>query len=133
MQKELPEPYPPGADAEDQPTVAAGTSQASQESQKAPSEMLNMLSKMHYDLTKLAQNAGIPDLCSHEKKNRIENIISSVTSKDLVCKYCNKQFKALTNLKNHLRLKHLKKTAHYCDICKKYFAEATTLRKHMGK
>ena len=54
-----------------------------------------------------------------------------LTSDDLVCRYCKKDYSSLTHLKNHLRQKHLKKTAHFCATCKKYFTEASTLRKHM--
>ena len=33
---------------------------------------------------------GVQDLCSYEKANRLENIISGLTSKDLNCKFCKK-------------------------------------------
>ena len=129
--KEFPEPYPPGADSETPPPQAVPSGSQAKEVPQPKKEMVAMLSRMHFELTKLAKNAGVKDLCALEKGNRLENIIAGLTSKDLVCKYCKKQYSSLTNLKNHLRLKHLKRTAHYCDICKKYFSEATTLRNHM--
>ena len=129
--KEFPEPYPPGADAEAPAQAEAAPDKDDSSSSKAKKEMVAMLSRMHFELFKLAKNAGVKDLCSLEKANRLENIISGLTSKDLSCRYCKKQYSSLTKLKNHLKLKHLKRTAHYCDICKKFFSEATTLRPHL--
>ena len=123
--KDLEEGYPPGADR--------GTPGAATEEGAAPEGMLGMLSKMHYELSKLAANAGVKDLCSYEKANRLENVISGLTSKDLSCKFCKKTYSSVTRLRNHLKSKHLKKTAHHCATCNKYFGDATTLFNHSKK
>ena len=129
--REFPEPYPEGADTDPSVPVASSSKQTSPTpSLSKKNEMEALLSRMHYELYKLAKNAGIPDICAHEKSTRIENVLAGLTSKDLVCRYCKKQSSTLTNLKNHIKLKHLKKTAHYCAICKKYFSEASTLINH---
>ena len=124
--EELPEPYPDGADQPAQPQAASST----EEQPHPQGEMGQLLSKMHFELCKLAKNAGIQDICATEKSSRLENIIAGLTSKDLSCKYCKKVCSSLTKLKNHLRVKHLRKTPHYCSICKKYFGEAFSLREH---
>ena len=121
--KDLEEGYPPGADRD---TSAKGEG-------AAPEGMLGMLSKMHYELSKLAANAEVKDLCSYEKANRLENVISGLTSKDLSCKFCKKTYSSVTRLRNHLKSKHLKKTAHHCATCNKYFGDATTLLNHSKK
>ena len=131
--KELPEPYPEGADTD--PSGISASTSSSKKATPPPSpskrnEMEALLTRMHYELHKLAKNAGIPDICAKEKATRLENVIAGLTSKDLVCRYCKKKYSSLTNLKNHLKHKHLKKTAHYCDICKKYFSEASSLITH---
>ena len=114
--KELPEPYPDGADSEGQ-AAQAGSSSATVDPPPQPkADMIQMLQRMHFELCKLAKNAGVKHLCSLEKGSRLENIIAGLTSNDLVCKYCKKQYSSLTKLKNHLKLKHLRRTAHYCDI-----------------
>ena len=127
--KEFPELYPEGADT-DPSGPAASTSKQPASSPSKKNEMGALLCRMHYELYKLVKNAGIQDICAMEKANRLEIVIAGLTSKDLVCRYCKKNYSSLTKLKNHLKLKHLRKTAHYCAICKKYFAEASTLLTH---
>ena len=126
--RDLTEPYPDGADQEQGPPQASTSSSKEDPGPKA--EMVAMLSRMHYELSKLAKNAGVADICATEKANRLENVIAGLTSKDLVCKYCKKKYSSITKLKNHLKVKHLKKTAHFCEPCKKYFAEASSLLTH---
>ena len=138
LHKYLPEPYPEGADSDVYPVqgaAAAADPGEGEEVQPALDEatkaMRTMLVKMHLEISKMSSKAGIKDICAEEKKNRLENILVGLTSDDLVCRYCKKDYSSLTHLKNHLRQKHLKKTAHFCATCKKYFTEASTLRKHM--
>ena len=88
-QRDLTEPYPEGADQEQAAPQAASTS--SKDTPEPKSEMVVMLSRMHYELSKLAKNAGVTDICATEKANRLENVIAALTSKDLVCKFCKKK------------------------------------------
>ena len=128
--RDLTEPYPDGADQE-QTVPQASTSASQEDPVPGPkAEMVAMLSRMHYELSKLAKNAGVADICATEKANRLENVIAGLTSKDLICRYCKKKYSSITKLKNHLKVKHLKKTAHYCEPCKKYFSEASSLLAH---
>ena len=86
--KEFPEPYPEGADTDPAVPTASSSKQPSPSPSPKKSEMETLLSRMHYELHKLAKNAGIPDICAHEKATRIENVLAGLTSKDLVCRYC---------------------------------------------
>ena len=64
------------------------------------------------------------------KKSRMENYIDGLSKGDLSCKLCKKTFCNTQRLRDHIRLKHLKKTAHYCEPCDKYYSDAGSLKKH---
>lgn len=87
---------------------------------------------MHREVTNLATKFGILDVCKEEKANRIENVLLSLTTKDLDCLYCKKHYASSAHLKNHIRQKHLRKTPYFCAPCKKYFTDGSSLRKHMA-
>ena len=135
-------PYPPGADLDEDPLgraaqFAGGSAGAgpgpstSGASQAAPPpainpamlEMRKNLEQYHHDLVRLCSKAGIPDVCANFKATRVENILKGLSSKDLHCKLCQKEYSNTTHLRNHILKKHLKKTDFYCDndACKKVF------------
>ena len=123
------EDYPEGADSDiphpaPQPSTSEPSLSASQQSRA-------MMVKMHTELVRMAQKMGIPYLCSTDKESRVENILEGITRRDLTCKYCQKKLSSVTHLKTHIKGMHLHKTPHKCDLCNRYFSEATTLRRHL--
>ena len=90
-----------------------------------------MMIRMHTELVRMAQKMGIPDLCASDKERRVENILEGITRMDLTCKFCQKKLSSVTHLKTHIKGMHLHKTPHKCDLCNRYFSEATTLRRHL--
>ena len=141
--------YPPGADLDEDPlgraaqfaggSAGAGPS-TSGASQAAPPainpamlEMRKNLEQYHHDLVRLCSKAGIPDVCANFKATRVENILKGLSSKDLHCKLCHKEYSNTTHLRNHILKKHLKKTNFHCERCKKYFTDKSTFKDHMRK
>ena len=88
------------------------------------------LVKWHFEVVKMCQKIGIPDVCQTYKETRLENILDGLSGKDLTCKLCKKQCYNTQKLKEHIKGKHLKKTDHYCEPCKKYFSTSTALNVH---
>ena len=83
------------------------------------------------ELSTCAKRVGIADVCSTYRSSRMENILDGLSKDDLFLQtYARNQFKQLQRLRDHIRLKHLKKTAHYCGSCKKYYSDAGSLKKH---
>ena len=128
-------PYPPGADLDEDPLgraaqFAAGSSGAGPSTSSAPQaappainpamlEMKKNLQQYHHDLVRLCSKAGIPDVCANFKETRVENILKGLSSKDLHCKLCQKEYSNTTHLRNHILKKHLRRTDFYCQDCKK--------------
>ena len=128
--------YPVGADADldtgfpvmagkaraavtESPTV--GPPPSATPADAATVELKSDLVNWHYQIVKLCQRMGIPDVCSTFKQTRLENIVSGLSGGDLQCKLCKKSFFNLQKLRNHIKAKHLKKTSYYCEQCKKIF------------
>ena len=63
----------------------------------------------HYQVVKLCQKIGIPDVCQTYKEARLENILKGLSGKDLKCKLCHKGYYNTQKLRNHIKGKHLKK------------------------
>ena len=125
------EKYPSGAFSRD---PVASTSTAGPEPgslPEPPAQSKEMLIQMHRHLVKMAAAMGIQDLCTEDKATRPENILEGITSKNLVCQFCDKKLSSVTHLKTHIRSLHLRKTAHRCHKCNKYFSEASTLARHL--
>ena len=95
-------------------------------------ELKSDLVNWHYQIVKLCQRMGIPDVCSTFKQTRLENIVSGLSGGDQQCKLCKKSFFNLQKLRNHIKAKHLKKTSYYCEQCKKYFSDSGALKMHMS-
>ena len=73
------------------------------------------LIKWHYNIVQMCKKVGIQDVCQTYKQTRLDNIISGCSSKELQCKLCKKVFSSHQKLRNHIKVKHLKKTSHYCS------------------
>ena len=84
----------------------------------------------HFRIVQMCKRVGVADVCATFKKSRLENYIDGLSKDDLSCKLCKKTFKVTQRLRDHIRLKHLKKTAHYCEPCDKYYSDAGSLKKH---
>ena len=46
----------------------------------------------HFQVVKLCQKIGIPDVCQTYKEARLENILKGLSGKDLKCKLCHKGY-----------------------------------------
>ena len=114
-------------------TSTAGTASADPVVDPATAEFKKDLVDWHFRIVQMCKRVGIDDVCSTYKKSRMENLLDGLSKDDLSCKLCKKQFKQVQRLRDHIRLKHLKKTAHYCDICKKYYSDAGALKAHNVK
>ena len=126
------EEYPEGADSDvPLPPAEPTSSQTPHPSGKQKQESRAMMIRMHTELVRVAQKMGIPDLCASDKEGRVENILEGITRMDLTCKFCQKKLSSVTHLKTHIKGMHLHKTPHKCDLCNRYFSEATTLRRHL--
>ena len=138
--KELKEPYPPGSEADLLEEVSGVISsvdiptslQPTLGNAKTAGQLKAAVLKIHLESFNMAKSLGL-DACAELKASRMENILATLTTADLVCKYCKKKYSSVNHLKNHIKQKHLKKTAHFCAQCKKYFTEASTLLRHMQK
>ena len=111
-------------------TSTADTTSADPVIDPATVEFKKDLIDWHFRIVNMCKRVGITDVCSTYKKSRMENLLDGLSKDDLSCKLCKKQFKQLQRLRDHIRLKHLKKTAHYCVPCKKYYSDAGSLKKH---
>ena len=123
-------------------TSGAGTSVAPVPSLPPPAQsvegrsLLDMkkgLIQYHHDLVRMCAKADISDVCAKNKETRVENILKGLSSDDLSCKICKKPYSNTTHLRNHIKMKHLKKTPFFCAICKKYFTDQSTLNDHNRK
>ena len=125
------EKYPEGAFSSD-PVASTSASTSTAEAEPLPQpQSKQMLIQMHRHLVKMAAAMGIQDLCTEDKASRPENILEGITSKNLVCQFCDKKLSTVTHLKTHIRSLHLRKTAHRCHKCNKYFSESSTLKRHL--
>ena len=142
----LPGKYPVGADADEDNGFLVKKSKAhpkpSEPSTSASSKLTPVvdpailqlkqdLVDWHFQVVKLCQKIGIPDVCQTYKEARLENILKGFSGKDLKCKLCHKVYYNTQKLRNHIKGKHLKKTDHYCDQCKKYYADSISLKVYM--
>ena len=126
------EEYPEGADSDvPLPPAEPTSSQTPHPSGKQKQESRAMMIRMQTELVRMAQKMGIPDLCASDKEGRVENILEGITRMDLTCKFCQKKLSSVTHLKTHIKGMHLHKTPQKCDLCNRYFSEATTLRRHL--
>ena len=125
------EKYPKGAFSSD-PVASISAAEPEPESlPQLPGQSKEMLIQMHRHLVKMAAAMGIQDLCTEDKATRPENILERISKKNLVCQFCDKKLSSVTHLKTHIRSLHLRKTAHKCEQCNKYFSEASTLARHL--
>ena len=112
----------PGAVSADPDEISASSS--------GVREMHAHMRAFHEHAHKMCFAGGIKNICAEFLASRMENVLSNLSSKDLVCRYCQHKASSLTHLKNHIRSRHLQKTKHYCALCKKYFSEASALKTH---
>ena len=146
QRRDLPGKYPVGADADEDngflvkkgkahPKPSEPSTSASSEPapvvDPATLQLKQDLVDWHFQVVKLCQKIGIPDVCQTYKEARLENILKGLSGKDLKCKLCHKGYYNTQKLRNHIKGKHLKKTDHYCDQCKKYYADSNSLKVHM--
>jgi len=66
---------------------------------------------------------------SQEKTSQRSRRKRGRSEKNIACTYCNKRFKYLGNLKNHIRT-HTGERPFKCSICTKGFAQISNLRRH---
>ena len=139
--------YPQGADADedrgflvkkgkahprpDEPSTSASSEPSVPAVDPATLQLQQDLIDWHYQVVKMCQKMGIPDVCQTYKEARLENILKGLSGKDLKCKLCHKGYYNTQKLRNHIKGKHLRKTEHYCPQCKKYYADSNSLKVHM--
>ena len=147
QRRDLPGKYPEGADADEdsgflvkkgkahpkpnEPSTSASSEPSVPAVDPATLQLKQDLIDWHFQVVKLCQKIGIPDVCQTYKEARLENILKGLSGKDLKCKLCHKGYYNTQKLRNHIKGKHLKKTEHYCDQCKKYYADSNSLKVHM--
>ena len=142
QRRDLKGPYPKGADSDldtgfpvksrslvaaSKPAAAGAPEPAATTSQ----ELKDDLVQWHFNIVQMCKKVGIDDVCKSYKQTRMENIITGLSSKELKCKLCKKVFSSHQKLRNHIKIKHLKKTAHYCKECKKYYVDSGSLKLHL--
>ena len=146
QRRDLPGNYPTGADLDEDNGFLVKKGKAhpkpsepstSEASAPAPAvdpatfQLKQDLVDWHFQVVKLCQKIGIPDVCQAYKEARLENILKGLSGKDLRCKLCHKSYYNTQKLRNHIKGKQLQKTEHYCEICKKYYADSNSLKVHM--
>ena len=142
QRRDLKGPYPKGADTDldtgfpvkSRSLVAASKPAAAGVSDPAATtsqELKDDLVQWHFNIVQMCKKVGIEDVCKSYKQTRMESIITGLSSKELKCKLCKKVFSSHQKLRNHIKIKHLKKTAHYCKECKKYYADSGSLKLHL--
>ena len=148
QRRDLPEKYPARADADEdsgylvkggkahpktggEPSTSAASEPVTPVVDPATLQLKQDLIDWHFQVVKLCQKIGIPDVCQTYKEARLENILKGLSRKDPKCKFCKKTYYNTQKLRNHIKGKHLKKTDHYCDQCKKYYADSNSLKVHM--
>ena len=129
---EGPVPSTSGAGTSSAPVPSIPTPAQSEEG-RALLDMKKGLIQYHHDLVRMCAKAGVPDVCAHYNETRVENILKGLSSDNLSCKICKKPYSNTTHLRNHIKMKHLKKTPFFCAICKKYFTDQSTLNDHNRK
>ena len=115
------------------PPVTPPPTPAQSEEGRALLDMRKGLIQYHHDLVRMCAKVGIPDVWPKYKETRVENILKGLSSDDLSCRICKKPYSNTPHLRNHMKMKHLKKTPFYCAICKKYFTDQSTLNDHNRK
>ena len=73
------------------------------------SEATQNMVAIHHAAAKYCEQLGI-DACKEYKQNKAENILIGLTREDKTCKLCQKSYAATSQLRNHLKKKHLGKT-----------------------
>ena len=81
---------------------------------------------------KLLATFGI-DACKEYHMTLAQTILEQVRKDDRVCRICHKGLKSSHTLRSHIKTTHIKKTKHQCEICGRYYAEASGLKAHRNK
>ena len=145
QRKDLPGSYPEGADGDlDQgytvksrsqvvasKPAAAGAPTRSADPAATGQELKEELIQWHFNVVEMCRKIGIKDVCQSYRSARLENIVSGLSSTELQCKLCKKAFSSHQRLRNHIKGRHLKKTAHYCATCRKYYSDSGSLKLHL--
>ncbi|XP_047542886.1 zinc finger protein 37-like [Vanessa atalanta] len=63
----------------------------------------------------------------------LKNSVKHKTFIGVPCPECNKVYHKKTSMNNHYKYVHLKKTAHYCEKCSRYFLNGYRLRQHQAR
>ena len=84
----------------------------------------------HSNILKMAEKAGIQDLCTSEKQNVLENVLKNISAENLKCRVCKKTYSTTQHLRNHIKTKHIKKTPYQCTTCLKYYGDSSALKEH---
>ena len=92
-------------------------------------EELKQLLKIHHKFTKVILKMGV-DPCKKFKEAKVESILSRIKAKDLECPVCQKPFTSTSRMRQHVTLKYLGITKHQCQVCKKYYVNAQSLKAH---
>nr|XP_026483108.1 zinc finger and BTB domain-containing protein 41-like isoform X2 [Vanessa tameamea] len=71
----------------------------------------------------------ICDYCGKKWSNK-QRLIRHIR---VPCPECNKVYHKKTSMNNHYKYVHLKKTAHYCEKCSRYFLNGYRLRQHQAR
>ena len=99
--------------------------------EQARKEYHKELKQWHFSLVQAGKREGL-DLIADYQQTRLDNILVGLSGKDRECKICKKTYSNTQHLRNHIRLKHLKKTPYQCTVCSKYYSDAGSLRNHMA-
>ena len=84
-------------------------------------EMHQSIRAAHANIMKMAEKAGIEDLCTSERETSVEDALKNISGENLKCRICKKTKSTTQHLRNHIRTKHLKKTPYRCSTCLKYY------------
>ena len=145
QRKDLPGSYPKGADRDidegftvkvraqgvASKPAAVSVPTGSADSAATGQELRDELIQWHFNVVEMCKKVGIKDVCQSYKSARLENIVSGLSSTELQCRLCKKSFSSHQRLRNHIKGRHLRKTAHYCTICKKYYSDSSSLKLHL--
>ena len=93
-------------------------------------EMHQSIRAAHANIVKMAEKAGIEDLCTSERETSVEDALKNISGENLKCRICKKTKSTTQHLRNHIRTKHLKKTPYRCSTCLKYYGDSSALKEH---